>query len=98
MAFFEYPYRWIGYDLPMLGPGLRVRSLESGVCVVEKDSRSSAQKKCPSCGTGSGVLRLLNARGEERGGIVSYSYRCGACNQYFREYRINNDLNIWGGA
>jgi hypothetical protein len=55
-------------------------------------------KKCPCCNAGPGALSLLNPQGEEKGGIVNYSYRCEACHRYFREYQINKDLKIWGGA
>jgi hypothetical protein len=78
--------------------GLRVRHSESGMCAVEEGSGCSVHQECPTCGGGPGVLRLLNPRGEEKGGIVNYSYRCGACHRYFREYRINKDLKIWGGS
>ncbi len=58
----------------------------------------SKEQKCLSCGAGPDSLRLLNPKGEERGGVRNFSYRCGKCKQYFKEYWINGKLKMVGAA
>lgn len=64
----------------------------------KKNMYSEEEKKCLSCGAGQNHLRLLNPKGEERGGVVNYSFRCGKCKAYFKEYWINGKLRMTGGA
>ena len=49
-------------------------------------------KKCIFCGAGADNVRLLNTKGEFKGGVEGFYYRCGACKQYFVEYWINGEL------
>ncbi|MFC1488350.1 hypothetical protein ACFL6B_00735 [Thermodesulfobacteriota bacterium] len=56
------------------------------------------EKKCLSCGAGQDGLHLLNPEGEFRGGVLNYSFRCGKCKQYFKEYWINGKLKMTGAA
>ncbi len=56
------------------------------------------EKTCLTCGAGPDSLYLLNPRGEERGGVVNFSYRCGECKQYFRKYWINGKLKMVGAC
>lgn len=63
-----------------------------------RKKRPAEEKKCFCCGAGPDHLRLLNPKGEFRGGVVNYSYRCDECKQYFKEYWINGELKTLGGA
>lgn len=56
------------------------------------------EKKCLCCGAGADSLDLLNPKGEERGGVHNFSYRCRKCRQYFKEYWINGKLIMKGAA
>jgi hypothetical protein len=56
------------------------------------------EKKYLSCGAGRESLCLLNPRGEERGGVLNFSYRCKRCKQYFKEYWIGGSLKMVGAA
>ncbi|PNV85885.1 MAG: hypothetical protein C0610_09495 [Desulfobacteraceae bacterium] len=52
----------------------------------------TGDKKCIFCGAGAGNVRLLNTKGEIKGGVEGFYYRCVACKQYFVEYWINGEL------
>jgi len=56
------------------------------------------EQKCLSCGAGQDSLRLLNPKGEERGGVRNFSYRCVKCKQYFKEYWMSGKLKMVGAA
>lgn len=64
----------------------------------KKHIYSEEKKKCLSCGAGQNHLRLLNPKGEAKGGVVNFSFRCAKCKAYFKEYRINGKLRMTGGA
>jgi hypothetical protein len=52
----------------------------------------TGDKKCIFCGAGAGNVRLLNTKGEIKGGVEGFYYRCVECKQYFVEYWINGEL------
>lgn len=56
------------------------------------------EKKCLSCGAGQKHLSLLNPKGEEKGGVINFSFRCEKCSAYFKEYWINGKPIMTGGA
>jgi hypothetical protein len=64
----------------------------------KKNMYCEEEKKCLSCGAGQKHLRLLNPKGEERGGVINFSFRCGKCKAYLKEYWINGKPIMTGGA
>ncbi len=54
----------------------------------------TGEKKCIFCGTGADNVRLLNTKGELKGGVEGFYYRCGECKRYFVEYWINGELKM----
>ena len=65
---------------------------------VNKKKLPAEEKMCCNCNAGPDCLRLLNPKGEFRGGVVNYSYRCDECKQYFKEYWMSGELKMVGGA
>ena len=65
---------------------------------VDKKKLPAEEKKCFYCGAGPNHIRLLNPKGEFRGGVLNFSYRCDECKQYFKEYWINEEIKTLGGA
>jgi len=51
-------------------------------------------KKCFHCGAGLDHLALLNPRGESRGGVDGFYFRCDQCKRYFVEYRIGGKVKM----
>ena len=52
----------------------------------------AGDKKCIFCGAGADNVHLLNTKGEIKGGVEGFYYRCGECKQYFVEYWISGEL------
>ena len=63
-----------------------------------KKKHPEEEKKCFYCGAGPNHIRLLNPKGEFRGGVLNFSYRCDECKKYFKEYWINEEIKTLGGA
>jgi hypothetical protein len=59
---------------------------------------SAGDRKCIFCGAGPDRLNPLNLRGEFRGGVENFYYRCAECKQYFTEYWISGELKTVLGA
>jgi len=68
------------------------------VMKCKRNMYSEEEKKCLSCGAGQKNLCLLNPKGEEKGGVVNFSFRCEKCRAYFKEYWINGKPIMTGGA
>jgi hypothetical protein len=58
----------------------------------------AGEKRCIVCGAGPDRLNLLNPRGESKGGVLGFYYRCASCRRYFVEYWINGALKIVRGS
>lgn len=52
----------------------------------------AGDKKCIFCGASADNVHRLNRKGEPKGGVEGFYYRCGECKQYFVEYWINQKL------
>jgi len=52
----------------------------------------TGDKHCISCGADEDSLRLLNPKGEYRGGVERIYYRCAECKDYLMECWINGKL------
>ena len=58
----------------------------------------AGEKKCFMCGADSHCLDSLNARGEFKGGVERFYYRCAVCKQYFVEIWINGAIKTVLGS
>ena len=58
----------------------------------------AGDKRCLSCGAAEGSLRLLNPKGEYRGGVERIYYRCAECKDYLMECWINGNLKTVFGS
>jgi hypothetical protein len=58
----------------------------------------AGDKHCLSCGAEKDSLRLLNPKGEYRGGVERIYYRCSVCKDYLMECWINGKLKTVFGS